>query len=79
MEGPIAITDCADPESTRDCMIKNDCPCESNWKRINDAVRNALDAVRLADMNGGCRIPFSGLPQPEQDGDGSPGNEEPTA
>ena len=62
LEGPIAITDCAVPELERECMIKSSCPCESNWARINDAVRNALSAVRLSDMSAGCRIPFSGLP-----------------
>ena len=75
LEGPIAITECADEDPTRDCLIAGSCPCENNWNRINDAVRNALSDVVLSQMNGGCKVPFSGLPDPadaeisEMDGD----------
>ncbi len=60
LEGPISITDCAQIDVSADCLIKDSCPCESNWARINNAVRDALDAVRLADMASGCRIVFAG-------------------
>jgi len=61
LEGPISITECADGQP-RDCLIAGHCPCEDNWSRINTAIRGALADVRLSEMNGGCKIPFSGLP-----------------
>lgn len=79
LEGPIAITDCSIPDGDRDCLIKGDCPCESNWNRINDAVRNALEAVLLSDMAGGCRIPFMGVPDASEIEDIGTDSEEPAA
>jgi len=65
LEGPIAITECSDG-TVRDCLIAGACPCEDNWMRINDAVRNALSGVRLSEMNGACNLPFGGLPDPSE-------------
>ena len=61
LEGPISITECADG-TPRECLIAGQCPCEDNWKRINDAIRGALSEVHLDEMRGGCITPFSGVP-----------------
>ncbi len=49
MDGPIALTDCAEG-GDQDCMIQTICPMSGNWNKVNNAVRQALDAVSLADM-----------------------------
>jgi FeS assembly SUF system regulator len=49
MEGPIAITDCAEG-SEHNCNVESLCPMSGNWNKINRALRVALDAVSLADM-----------------------------
>ena len=49
LDGPIAITDCAEG-GDQDCMIQRICPMSGNWNKINYAVRGALEAVTLADM-----------------------------
>jgi FeS assembly SUF system regulator len=49
MEGPIAITDCAET-SSHGCNVESLCPMSGNWNKINRALRVALDAVSLADM-----------------------------
>lgn len=56
MDGPIAITDCAEGGG-QDCMIQTTCPMSGNWNKINLAVRGALENVTLADMasSGGAR------------------------
>ena len=48
LEGPIAITECIEVSS--DCSHERICPVRSNWQRINDAVRGALERVTLAEM-----------------------------
>jgi FeS assembly SUF system regulator len=48
LEGPIAITECIEVSS--DCSHERLCPVRSNWQRINDAVRGALEQVTLAEM-----------------------------
>jgi FeS assembly SUF system regulator len=49
LEGPIALTACVE-HGSGDCEIEQFCPARSNWRRLNDAVRAALDQVSLADM-----------------------------
>ncbi len=51
MDGPIALTSCLDAEGT-DCSLVPTCPTRTNWQKINDAIRSALDDVSLADMMG---------------------------
>jgi FeS assembly SUF system regulator len=48
LEGPIAITECI--EVAGDCSHEQACPVRSNWQRINDAVREALEGITLAEM-----------------------------
>jgi len=59
IEGPIAITDCMDANGGS-CVIKDDCKVKPHWGVVNGAIRNALDAVSLADL---ARKPQSPKPQ----------------
>lgn len=49
VEGPIALTACADT-SDEHCGIESICPVQGKWNRVNQAVRAALQDVTLADM-----------------------------
>jgi FeS assembly SUF system regulator len=49
VEGPIALTACADT-SDEHCSIEKVCPVHGKWNRANSAVRAALTEVTLADM-----------------------------
>ncbi|HEX4335368.1 MAG TPA: SUF system Fe-S cluster assembly regulator [Polyangiaceae bacterium] len=49
VEGPIAVTECS-AHQRGSCDLEGKCPTETNWIRINDAIRQALRAVTLADM-----------------------------
>lgn len=49
VEGPIALTACADT-SDEHCGIEAICPVQGRWNRVNSAVRAALAQVTLADM-----------------------------
>ena len=55
LEGPIAITECVSIES--DCSHAALCPVSGNWRRINEAVRTALEGISLAEM---------ALPKPQE-------------
>jgi FeS assembly SUF system regulator len=48
LEGPIALTECVSVESG--CSHEALCPVSGNWRRINDAVRTALEGISLAEM-----------------------------
>lgn len=52
VDGPISLTDCsAEPsDEAQACSMEPVCPVKSNWRRINQAVRDALEHVSLADM-----------------------------
>jgi len=49
VEGPIAVTECSTDERGC-CDLEGHCPTETNWVRINHAIRQALRGVTLADM-----------------------------
>jgi FeS assembly SUF system regulator len=49
VEGPIALTACADT-SDESCVIQSVCPVQGKWNKVNTAVRLALNEVTLADM-----------------------------
>jgi Rrf2 family protein len=55
MEGPIAVTECTD-ETHSDCVVESVCRVRTNWQKINDAVRGALEQISLQEM----AQPFSG-------------------
>ena len=60
LEGPIAVTECTD-ESHSDCAVESSCRVRTNWQRINDAVRGALEQITLEEM----AQPFPGAASPE--------------
>ena len=47
LEGPIAFTECCGQGA---CSVEPNCSVGSNWKKINQVVTRALQAVTLADM-----------------------------
>jgi FeS assembly SUF system regulator len=49
LEGPIAMTECSD-DAQGCCSLESVCPTQSNWRKINSAVRRALEDLTLADM-----------------------------
>ena len=49
MDGPIALTECADG-GNHHCSVEPICPMNGHWNKISYAVRQALAAVSLADM-----------------------------
>lgn len=57
LEGPIALTDCSG-EADGSCEIEMTCPVRTNWQRITDAIREALEAIPLTEMT--LSIPFHG-------------------
>ena len=48
-EGPVALTQCVQSLPGR-CSQESCCPVHGNWQRINDAIRLALDSVKLSEM-----------------------------
>ena len=49
LEGPIGITECID-DTPGECSHEARCPVRGNWRRINEAIRQALDGINLAEM-----------------------------
>ena len=49
VEGPIALTACADT-SDEPCDMQRSCVVQGKWNRVNQAVRAALTEVTLAEM-----------------------------
>lgn len=49
LEGPIAITECIE-HSPGECEHERLCPTRGNWQLINQAVRQALERITLAEM-----------------------------
>ncbi len=49
LEGPIELTSCVDGAETN-CGVESLCPMRGNWNRVNQAIRDALDGITLADM-----------------------------
>lgn len=58
IDGPIAITDCADDKS---CMMEGYCAMHGRWGKVNMAIRAALDSLTLRDL---ATPSFKPLPQP---------------
>ncbi|MBN1586498.1 MAG: SUF system Fe-S cluster assembly regulator [Candidatus Omnitrophica bacterium] len=50
LEGPIAITQCSDDASNRDCNHEALCPVGQHWQIINQLISSALTNVSLAEM-----------------------------
>ncbi|MBP5856938.1 SUF system Fe-S cluster assembly regulator [Marivibrio halodurans] len=49
LEGPVALTACVDG-SDENCAVESLCPIRGHWERVNEAVKDALDSVTLADL-----------------------------
>jgi FeS assembly SUF system regulator len=49
IDGPIALTACVEGSPTV-CEQQGSCPMSGRWLRVNDAIREALSAITLADM-----------------------------
>ncbi len=49
LDGPIALTECSE-YSDLECSYEAFCRVRENWRRINQAVRRALEDIRIADM-----------------------------
>ena len=64
LEGPVSITECSAADSH--CDYEHICSVGSAWKRINIAIRDALDEVTLIDLlraNGPVHnFTFAGMP-----------------
>jgi FeS assembly SUF system regulator len=48
IEGPVALTECA--LGAGNCSLEAGCLTRGHWRLINQAVREALESVSLADM-----------------------------
>lgn len=48
LDGPISLTDCAEP--TAACKLEGQCGMHGRWGKVNRAVRTALESVTLADL-----------------------------
>jgi FeS assembly SUF system regulator len=57
MEGPIALTECI-ADVPGKCELERKCPVHSNWQHINQAVRTALDNIKLEQMSNGGSEPL---------------------
>jgi len=49
IDGPIALTSCVDG-AIGGCESQSLCPVAGRWDPVNDAIRDALTAITLADM-----------------------------
>lgn len=49
LDGPIALTECMTADGVV-CEIEALCPTQTNWRKINNALVEALESVSLAEM-----------------------------
>ena len=49
LDGPIALTTC-NTSLPGECEHEPQCPVRGHWHRVNQAVRQALEGVRLSEM-----------------------------
>ena len=49
IDGPIAMTACVEGSGSS-CEASCSCPVRGRWDAVNDAVRDALSGITLADM-----------------------------
>jgi len=61
VDGPIALTVCIE-HGAGACDVESLCPTRSGWRRINDAVRNAMKSVSLAELAFSVPAGLSDLP-----------------
>lgn len=51
LEGPLALTECATGVHSR-CDLQASCSVGGSWQRINQAIRQSLEEVSLAELAG---------------------------
>lgn len=49
MDGPIAIVSCVDGQQEA-CEMWETCPTRGNWGHVNEAIKTALEGVKLTQM-----------------------------
>ena len=52
MDGPIALTRCLERGQGAPCAIEEFCGTKTSWAKVNDAVKQALGSLTLADVAG---------------------------
>lgn len=67
IDGPIALAACVDGSVT-ECESQGLCPMRGRWDPVNDAIRQALNGITLADMQEAAiprvfRVPRDHLPR----------------
>ena len=62
VDGPIAVNGCVDGAQDP-CAVSNCCFMSNQWNKVNDTVRDALDAVSLAELIDPSQL----FPLPEQE------------
>ncbi len=50
LEGPLALTECATGHSQ--CDLQGTCSVGGSWQRINEAIRQSLQEITLAELAG---------------------------
>ncbi len=60
IDGPLAITECC--HTDKQCQRDACCPSRSNWHVINQAIRQILHSISVAQMNGQLTTLTTGLP-----------------
>ena len=61
VDGPIALTVCIE-HGAGACDVESLCPSRGGWRRINDAVRDAMKSVSLAELAFATPAGFAELP-----------------
>jgi FeS assembly SUF system regulator len=56
LDGPIAMTLCIE-HGDGACEVETSCPSRRGWRRINAAIRQALEEVSLADLAAPIPVP----------------------
>jgi FeS assembly SUF system regulator len=56
VDGPIALTQCID-QGPGSCDVEAFCPSSAHWHRINEAIRQALGGVTLAELTAPMALP----------------------
>lgn len=61
VDGPIALTVCIE-HGNGACDVESLCPTRRGWRRINDAIRDAMKSVTLAELAFPAPLPDPTLP-----------------
>jgi len=65
LEGPVALTACVEASDAQ-CNVASLCPIRGGWEKVNRAIRQALEAVSLAELVSGGVNAFIDPPAREQ-------------